>query len=141
MLPGEKIQFCIFRERQTRTESCYHTTLGVREEFRGMFGLALPVYRLGNGLNSTNFSWAEPTHTSDLNTGNPDKNGGRVSSKWSECGGKGSEWSRENLPSVASCMGQMLAGAFACQAQRGVLELQRGHPHPWARGKANNDSC
>ena len=113
----------------------------MREEFRGTFGLALPAYRLGNGLNSTNFSWAEPTHTSDLNTGNPDKNRGRVSSKWSERGGKGSEWSRESLPSVASFMRQMLAGAFACQAQRGVLELQRGHPHSWARGKANNDSC
>ena len=28
VLPEEKIQFCIFRERQARTESCYHTTLG-----------------------------------------------------------------------------------------------------------------
>lgn len=87
-----------------------------------MFGLAPPVYRRGNGLNSTNFSRAEPT--SDLSTGNPDKDGG----KWSERGGQGREWSRESLASAASFMRHVPAGACACQVQRGVLELQRGHP-------------
>lgn len=136
----EKRYSSVFSERG-RLEACYHTTLGVQEGFRGTFGLALPVYRLGNGLNSTNFSWVEPTHTSDLNTGIPDKNGGRVSSKWSERRGKGSERSWESLASVASFMRQTLAGALACQAQRGVLQLQSGLPHPWARDKANNGSC
>lgn len=52
-----------------------------------------------------------------MSTGNRNVNEGRVSSKWLECVGKGSEWSPETLSSVASFMRQMLTGAFECQAR------------------------
>lgn len=41
---------------------------------------------------------------------------------------KGSAWSQERLPSVASFMRQMLTGAFACQAQRGVWSRKGAQP-------------
>lgn len=41
---------------------------------------------------------------------------------------KGSEWSQERLPSVASFMRQMLIGAFVCQAQRGVWSCKGVQP-------------
>ena len=119
----------VFSERGRLEQSPVITPLwGCERNLGGTFGLAPPVYRRGNGLNSTNFSRAEPTHTSDLSTGNPDKDGGRASSKWLERGGQGSEWSQESLASAASFLRHVPAGACACQAQRGVLELQRGHP-------------
>lgn len=41
---------------------------------------------------------------------------------------KGSEWSQERLPSVASFMRHMLTGAFVCQAQRGVWSCKGAQP-------------
>lgn len=94
-----------------------------------MSSLALLIYRLGNRLNSTNSSWAEPMQSSEPSTGNPNVDEGRASGKRSKRVGKGSEWGQETLSSVASFMRHTLAGAFEYQTQRGVLELQRDECH------------
>lgn len=118
----------VFSERGRLEQSPVITPLwGCERNLGGTFGLAPLVYRRGNGLNSTNFSRAEPT--SDLSTGNPDKDGGRASSKWSERGGQGRVESGEPcfcclIHETAACRCLCVSGAAR---RAGVAE---GGPTP-----------
>lgn len=48
---------------------------------------------------------------------------------------KGSEWSQERLPSVASFTRQTLTGVLVCQAQRGVCSCKGAQPPPRRVGR------
>lgn len=68
--------------------------------------------------------------SSEMSPGNPNMNEAEEVVRAPRAGQwlKGSEWSQERLPSVASFMRQMLTGAFVCQAQRGVWSCKGAQP-------------
>lgn len=68
--------------------------------------------------------------SSEMSPGNPNMNEAEEVVRAPRAGQwlKGSEWSQERLPSVASFMRQMLTGAFVCQAQRGVWNCKGAQP-------------